>query len=188
MDMHNVLVSQEVRFWPLAAKTIVAHTVTYFIMGLLASTLLDYASWYAEPELSGFMRQLDDPMVMAGVLFQPLRGLLFAVAFYLLRGQLFGRPNGWLIMWAMLVLLGILSTFGPAPGSIEGMVYTILPFAYHLRGWPEVMGQALIFSWLLTYWVTHPEKRWLSWLLAAAFVVALLLPLLGFLAMGVAGP
>jgi hypothetical protein len=173
--------TREVKFIPLAAKTIVVHTVTYFVMGLLASTLLDYGSWYAESYLSGFMRQIDDPMVMAGPLFQPIRGLLFAVVFYLLRDVLFGRKNGWLVMWAILVLVGILATFGPAPGSIEGMVYTILPFWDHLKGWPEVMIQALLFALLLTYWVDHPEKRWLTWLLVGAFIIVLLLPAMGLL-------
>lgn len=172
---------QEVKFVPLALKTIVVHTVTYFIMGLLASTLFDYGSWYAEPPLSNFMRQIDDPLVMAGPIFQPLRGFLFAIVFYLLRDLLFGRKNGWLIMWAVLVLVGVLSTFGPSPGSIEGMVYTILPLGDHLKGWPEVMIQALLFALLLTYWVEHPEKRWLTWLLVAIFVVVTVLPALGLL-------
>ncbi len=173
--------AEEIKFIPLAIKTIVVHTVTYFVMGLLASTLLDYGSWYAESYLSGFMRQIEDPMVMAGPLFQPIRGLLFAVVFYLLRDVLFGRKNGWLIMWVILVFVGILSTFGPSPGSVEGMIYTIVPFWDHVKGWPEVMIQALLFAVTLTYWVEHPEKRWMTWLLAAAFVIMMLLPLMGLL-------
>jgi len=173
--------AQEIKFIPLAAKTIVVHTVTYFVMGLLASTLLNYGSWYAESYLSGFMRQIDDPMVMAGPLFQPIRGLLFAVVFYLLRDVLFGRKNGWLIMWVILVFVGILSTFGPSPGSVEGMIYTIVPFLDHFKGWPEVMIQALLFALILTYWVEYPQKRWLTWLLVAAFVIVLLLPTMGLL-------
>lgn len=173
--------TEDVRFFPLAVKTIIVHTVTYFFMGLIASTLLDYGSWYAESYLSGFMRQINDPLVMAGPLFQPIRGLLFAVVFYLLRDLLFGRRNGWLIMWVMLVFVGILSTFGPSPGSVEGMIYTIVPFADHFKGWPEVMIQALLFSLILTYWVVHPEKRWLTWLLVVVFVIVLILPLLGLL-------
>ena len=173
--------AQEVKFIPLAVKTIVVHAVTYFVMGLLASTLLNYGSWYAESYLSGFMRQIDNPMVMAGPLLQPIRGLLFAVVFYLLRDVLFGRKHGWLIMWVILVFIGILSTFGPSPGSVEGMIYTIMPFWDHLKGWPEVMIQALLFSLILTYWVEHPEKRWLTWLLVAAFIIVLLLPTMGLL-------
>ena len=173
--------SQEVKFIPLAVKTIVVHTVTYFIMGLLASTLLNYGSWYAESTLSGFMRQIDDPLVMAGPLFQPIRGLLFAVVFYLLRDVLFGRKRGWLIMWVILVFVGVLSTFGPSPGSVEGMIYTIVPFWDQLKGWPEVMIQALLLALILTCWVDHPEKRWLTWVLVAIFIIFLLLPVLGLL-------
>lgn len=175
------MVFREVRFIPLALKTIVVHTVTYFLMGLLASTLLDYGSWYAESYLSGFMRQIDDRMVMAGPIFQPIRGLLFAVVFYLLRDILFHRRNGWLIMWVLLVFVGVLSTFGPSPGSVEGMIYTIVPLWDHFKGWPEVMVQALLLALMLTYWVNHPEKRWLTWVLVALFLIVLLLPVMGLL-------
>jgi hypothetical protein len=55
-------------------KTIVTHTVTYFIMGLLASTILDYTRFFAESALNLMMRPTSDPLVMAGPLFQPIRG------------------------------------------------------------------------------------------------------------------
>lgn len=165
----------------LAIKTIVAHSITYFLMGMLASTLLGYAESFARPWMACWMRQTDDPIVMAGPLFQPIRGLLFALAFYPLRETLFGRKNGWLIMWWLLVALGILSTFGPSPGSVEGMLYTVIPISQQLTGWLEVVPQALLLSVILFYWVNHPEKRWLTWLLVAVFVVMLLMPALGLL-------
>jgi hypothetical protein len=43
------------------------------------------------------------------------------------------------------------------------------------------MLQALFFSLLLYYWVNHPGKKWLTWLLIAVFVVILVLPALGLL-------
>jgi hypothetical protein len=98
-------------------KTIVTHTVTYFIMGLLASTILDYTRFFADSNLNLMMRQTNDPWVMIGPLFQPIRGLLFGIVFYLLREPFFGKKNGWLVMWFMLVVVGIISTFGPTPGS-----------------------------------------------------------------------
>lgn len=168
-------------FLGIALKTIVVHTVTYFFMGLLASLLLDYSTRFADPSLSLLMRQTDDPWVMAGPLFQPIRGILFAIVFYFLREVFFGRKNGWLLMWLVLVIVGIFSTFGPTPGSIEGVIYTTLPWWTHVFGLPEVILQALLFSVILYYWVNHPEKRWLSWVLGAAFLVCLALPLLGLL-------
>jgi len=173
-------------FPTLAVKTIIAHTITYFLMGMLAASLLGYAESFARPWMACWMRQTDDPIVMAGPLFAPIRGLIFAAAFYPLRETLFGRKKGWLIIWWLLVALGILSTFGPAPGSVEGMIYTVIPISQQLTGWLEVVPQALLLSITLFYWVNHPEKRWLTWLLVAAFVVLLLMPLLGLL-VGVLG-
>lgn len=100
---------------------------------------------------------------MAGSLFQPTPGLLFAVVFYLLREVFFGRENGWLILWLVLVVVGIFSTFGPTPSSIEGLVYTNLPLWSHYFGLPEVLLQLLLLSVILFYWVNHPERRRLNW-------------------------
>ncbi|MCK6562104.1 hypothetical protein L6R21_23125 [bacterium] len=168
-------------FMTLAIKTIVVHTITYFLMGILASTFLNYAERFARPEMACWMRQLDDPLIMAGPLLQPIRGLIFALAFYPLREILFGRKNGWLILWWLLVALGILSTFGPPPGSIEGMIYTRIPILDQLVGWLEVVPQALLLSVILFYWVNHPEKKWLNWVMGAVFFVMILMPVAGLL-------
>jgi hypothetical protein len=168
-------------FLTLAVKTIVVHTITYALMGMLAFTLLGYEEAFARPWMACWMRQTDEPVVMAGPLFQPLRGLIFALAFYPLRDVLFGKKKGWLVLWWLLVSLGILSTFGPAPGSIEGMVYTVIPLSQQFVGWREVVPQALLLSVILFYWVNHPEKRWVNWLMGAIFVLMLLLPALGLL-------
>jgi len=162
-------------------KTSVTHTVTYFIMGLLASTMLDYARFYAESSLNLMMRQTNDPWVMAGPLFQPIRGILFGIVFYLLRDSFFGRKNGWLVMWIVLVVVGIFGTFGPTPGSLEGMLFTVFPLWVHLRGLPEVLLQSLFLSFILVYWVNHPQKKWLNWVMGIAFFVLMSFPILGLL-------
>lgn len=173
--------NNQIGFAGLAVKTAVAHTVTYFIMGILAATFLDYAERFARPEMACWMRQLDDPLIMAGPLFQPFRGLIFALAFYPLREIFFAKKNGWLIMWWTLVGLGILSTFGPPPGSIEGMIYTRIPITDQLIGWLEVVPQALLLSVILFYWVNHPEKKWLNWLLGIIFFLMVFFPTIGLL-------
>jgi drug/metabolite transporter (DMT)-like permease len=140
-------------FFELTVKTIVVHTVTYFIIGLIAFTVFNYAVSYAEPGMAAFMRQTDDPIVALGPALQPFRGILFALAFFPLQETLFERKNGWLVTWSLLVILGIFSTFAPAPGSVEGLIYTTLPLRSQLSGG------------LLYYWVNHPEVRWLNWML-----------------------
>ncbi len=175
-------------FWAITLRTMVIHTITYFAMGLLAFSLLDYSARFAEPPLSHFMRQTDDPLVMAGVLFQPLRGLLFGMVFYLLRDSLFTKQSGWLTAWIMLFIVGIFSTFGPAPGSIEGFVYTTIPMGIQLFGLPEVVLQSLLLAVLTVHWVKRSNVRWLNRGLSALFAVVLLLPLLGLLARQAVAP
>ena len=167
------------RFLALVAKTAVSHSLTYFLMGILAAHFLNYEALFSQPN-SG-LRPFDSPWIMAGPLLQPLRGLVFASVFYFFRERLFGPKHGWLLMGWMLIAIGILSTFAAASGSIEGMIYTTQPIRRQLRGWLEVVPQALLLSALLCYWVNHPEKKWLNWLLGIVFFVVMALPVLGLL-------
>jgi hypothetical protein len=164
----------------LIVKTSVVHTVTYFVMGILALTVLNYTEAFATGPLGSFMRPTDSAWVAAGPMFQPIRGLIFALAFYPLREIFFNRKNGWLILWWVLVALGILSTFGAAPGSVEGIVYTIIPVT--ITSYVEVVPQAFLLSWILFYWVNHPEKKWISWVLGIFFVLIILMSALGVMA------
>ncbi len=168
-------------FWEITHKSIVTHTVTYFIAGILAMTLFDYAELFADPNNAYPMRLLSDPIVYAAPLFQPLRGLLFGVIFYLLRDVLFRPRDGWLILWALLFIVGILNPFGPAPGSIEGMLFTTPSVWSQIMGLREIVFQALILSLLLWYWVRTPDKRWLTWLMSTAFVLILIMSVMGVL-------
>ena len=172
----------QIGFAVLAIKTIIVHTITYFLMGVLAYYGLDYAERFARPELACWMRQTNDPMVILGPLFQPIRGAIFALAFFPVREILFGKKNGWLVSWWLLVALGILSTFGPAPASVEGMLYTVIPISDQLTGWLEVVPQALLLSVILFYWVNHPEKKWLNWVMGVVFFLLIIMPVAGLLA------
>ena len=165
----------------LTVKTVVVHTVTYFLAGLLAYTLGGYEKTFSEPPLSYFMRPTSDRLVMAGPLFQPIRGVIFALALYPLRRVVFAEKRGWLILWWLLLALGVLATFGPAPGSVEGLIYTIIPPRAQMLGLWEVLLQSLLFSVVLYYWVNHPERRWMGWALGIAFCIVMILPLMGLL-------
>jgi hypothetical protein len=167
-------------------KTVVAHTVTYFIVGAAAFILFDYRELITSTAFGTNFRPLDHPLIIAGPLLQPIRGGLFGLMFYLLRVPFFGSRHGWLVMWATLVVFGILGTFAAPAGSIEGMIYTTLPLSLHLIGLPEVLVQSLLLSCLVFYWVTSPEKRWIGWTLRFGFglVIVLLATVLIAMAMG----
>jgi uncharacterized membrane protein len=173
---------KQLTLWGIVVKTTVIHTLTYFVMGLIALSLFNYTARFADPAVSSLMRQTDDPLVQAGVLFQPIRGVLFGLVFYLLRDVFFRQKNGWLFIWITLVVIGIISTFGTAPGSIESLIYTKASFNGLWVGEIEVLSQSFLLSFLTYYWVTHNEKRWLKWVLGILFCIALLLPALGLLA------
>jgi len=165
----------------LVVKTVVVHTVTYFIAGVLAYTINDYQMAYARPPLSYIMRPTTDAIVMAGPLFQPLRGIIFALALYPLRTILFEQRRGWLILWWLLLALGVLSTFGPAFGSVEGLIYTVVPPRTQIVGLWEVVLQSFLLSFILYHWVRGPRRRWLDWTLGVAFLIVVALPVLGLL-------
>jgi magnesium-transporting ATPase (P-type) len=170
----------QVRFLPLATKTVVCHTITYFICGALAYKFLHYADVINNPT-SG-MRPVTSMWVILGAPLQIFRGVLFAAVFYPFRERLFWRKDGWLMMALMLIGLGILGTFAAPGGSLEGFIYTTTPTLMQMRGYLEVVSQALLLSALLCYWVNHPAKKWLSWTLGTIYVICVALPVLGTLA------
>lgn len=168
------------RFLSLTLKTIVCHTVTYFIMGALAYHFLHYADILNNPN-SG-MRPTTSLWVLFGPVLQVFRGVLFASVLYPFRETLFGRKDGWLLIAWILIGVGILGTFAAPPGSLEGLIYTTIPVRMQLRGYLEIIPQALLLSALLFFWVRHPGKKWLAWSLCVPYALCVVLPLLGMLA------
>ena len=168
-------------FSSIAFKTTLVHTTSYFIVGFLAFMVFDYSVKYADPVVAATLRQTNHPLVLSGPLFQILRGLLFGIVFYSLRDTFISRQRGWIISWLTLVIVGILSPFSSAPGSIEGIVYTTLPMWFHIMSLPELLVQSFLLAFLTHFWINHPEKKWLSLLFKISFTIIILLVLLGLL-------
>jgi hypothetical protein len=145
-------------FFVFALHVIIAHTITYFLFGLLMSNVFHYGQIFEMPVIRDYMLPMDQHNVLIGPFMQPLRGLLFAIALWPLRGFLIEKKRGWLILWGLLVMVGILSTPAASPGSIEGMLYTKLPMWYHWIGFPEVGLQTLVFSIWLVWWERQSVK------------------------------
>ena len=173
--------SPQPSFWSILYRTIISHTVTYFVTGVVASILLGYATRMIRPDVAPIIRKITDPILMASPLFQPVRATLLAIVFYLLRDVLFSNRKGWLIMWCMLVVIGILTPFSASWGGIEGMIFFNSPVWDHIVGWPEVFSQTLILSVILTYWVDHPKSKRLHAILLVGFILTMLLSIIGLL-------
>ena len=139
-------------FLAFTLRVIVAHTLTYFIFGIIMSNVFDYGEVFKREVIRDYMLPIDEHNVLMGPFMQPVRGLIFAIGLWPLRSFLLGKKRGWLTLWGLLVTIGILSTPAAAPGSIEGMLYSKLPMWYHLIGYPEIMLQTLVFSIWLVWW------------------------------------
>jgi hypothetical protein len=88
------------------------------------------------------------------------RGLVFAIVLYPFRRVFLDEDRGWLKLWGLVFGLGILSTYGPSPGSIEGIIYTKIPPLDQIWGLRETVAQSLVFSTLLVAWYRKPHRAW----------------------------
>lgn len=177
----QVMNDSQPSFRSILYRTIVSHTVTYFVTGIVASILLGYATRMIQPDVAPIIRKITDPVLIASPLFQPIRAALLAIVFYLLRDILFSNRKGWLIMWCMLIVIGILTPFSASWGGIEGMIFFNLPLWDHVVGWPEVFIQTLMLSVTLTYWTDHPKSYRLQVILLVGFILTMLLPVIALL-------
>ncbi len=164
----------EERFTRFFLRVSACHMVTYFVAGVLAFTLLDYASAFQSEHFACWMRPTTSKWVAAGPGLQWIRGFIFAVALYPLHQVFLQREGGWLTLWGLLLGLGILSTYGPAPGSVEGLIYTTIPPLDQVKGLMEVVGQSLAFSVLLFAWYRRPHKAWAVAFYGLAVLVVLM--------------
>lgn len=137
-------------------KVTLAHVLTYFLVGTIAATTIDYESLFAQPVVRDYMREFGSVSLFVGPVVQVVRGLVVAAVLLPFRSALATR-RGWLWLWLLLVGVGILSTAAAAPSSIEGVVYTQLPLWYHLIGLPEILLQTLLFSVLTWLIARHPD-------------------------------
>ncbi len=143
--------------------------------------IFNYPRLFAETDLRFIMRPTTDRWVKLGLLFQPIRGAIFGIAFVMLRQPFLNDRGGWLTMWIVLILLCILSSFGPNSTSIEGLIFTKIPLRIHLMGLPEILSQSFLLSFVVYHWVKTPEMHWLGITLWTLFIVAVTAPLLGLL-------
>jgi hypothetical protein len=150
----------EDRFGRFFLRVSACHMVTYFVAGVLAFTLLDYATAFQSPWYACWMRPTTSTWVALGPGLQWIRGFVFALVLFPFRPVFLEGRLGWLKLWGLLAGIGILSTYGPAPGSVEGFLYTTIPPLQQVKGLSEVVGQSLAFSILLVTWYRRPRKAW----------------------------
>ncbi len=154
------------------ARVTIIHVLTYIFCGIIFSTLFNYNELFLLGNAKYFMRDTGSLSSVIGPSIQVIRGVIFGFVLLLFKDSVFGKPMAWLRLWAIVATLGIINTPGPAPFSIEGIIYTQLPLEFHLKGAPEILCQTLLFSIFITR--RKREKIKLSGTTGTAFTVAII--------------
>ncbi len=134
------------------------HVITYFIIGILSMYIFNYRNLFESGNLGLIMKPLDSPWVPLGPGLQIFRGLIFAIVLWPFKSIFLSKEKGWLKLWLLFIGLSILSTFGPAIGSIDGMIYTTIPIKQQLTFLPELVIQSFLLSFCIYYWYQKPKK------------------------------
>jgi len=137
-----------------------SHVLAYFFAGIFALTFMGYREQFASGSLSLLMLPVDSPRVALGPMLQILRGLVIGLVLLPLRNVFIGDKNGGIKLGLLVFGLSAISAIGPAPGSFEGVIYTVLPLQYHLLGLPETLLYVTLFTAMFRF-SCMKERRWL---------------------------
>jgi len=140
-----MLKNEKMRF---VIKVAVAHIATYIICGIFFSQIFNYEENWQAGVFGSQMRDYNSIIIFFGPFFQIIRGLLFGGILLLIPRDFFSQKLSWLKLWAVIAGIGIINTPGPGLGSIEGVIYTVVPLKAYV-GCVEIFVQTLWFSWLV---------------------------------------
>jgi len=164
-----------------AWRVTVAHTIAYFIAGIIVMNLFNYPELISSGTLSLFMKPTSTPIVVFGPCLQIIRGLIMALVLLPIRKVFTEGKYGFLKLGLLILGLSVLSTFAAAGGSIDGFIYTKLSFMEQIIGYPEAILWIFIFIGIL--WVSYKfEKKVISIIAIILFILIVLMSTLGYLA------
>ena len=158
-----------------------AHVIAYFIAGILAMNLFKYDNLFSSGILSCLMKPITDPTVaIGGTSLQLIRGIIVALILLPLRKVFIEEKYGFLKLGLLILGLSVLSTFGPAFGSIEGFIYTKMSFMEQITGYPEAIIWISLFVGIL--WVFYKfEKKVISIIAIILLTLIVLMGIAGYI-------
>ena len=126
-------------------KITIIHVITYTICGMIFMQLFDYHSTLDQAG----MRDTNSLIVGLAPVIQIIRGGAFGIVLWVLRNSFVHNKYGWLIIWMMIVIVGIINTPSTSPGSIEYLIYCKPinePWNLEVGGMIEILMQTFLFS------------------------------------------
>jgi len=162
-------------FW----KVTYAHTIAYFIAGVLAMSFMNYEAIWATEIMSGFYRPIDSLIVgLGGTILQIPRGILIALFILPLRKVFFEEKLGLLKLGLIVFGFSVISTIGAVCSSYEGFIYLKLPLEIHLMGYFECILYISLFIGILFIAQKFAHKKVVTVL---AIVLTVLIALMGII-------
>ncbi|MCL2067067.1 MAG: hypothetical protein FWG99_06345 [Treponema sp.] len=164
-------------FWQITS----AHTISYFIAGIIAVTFFDYREWWATEAFSAFYRDINSPIVaLGGGFLQIFRGIFVALILLPVRKTFFEEKYGLLKLALIIFGFSVVSTYGAVITSFEGLIYLKVPFIYHIKGIPEGLIWLSLFIGILYISIKYSHKKIIT-ILSIVFVVLIsLLTIMGY--------
>ena len=98
------------------------------------------------------------PFGLMAITGQLLRALAFALVFYPFYNILFETTRGRLILFGAMWGVALFGSVEPQPGSIEGIIYTVISFPEHIYALLAIALQMLLFVWLFIKWEMFSQK------------------------------
>jgi len=126
-----------------------AHTIAYFIAGLLSKIFMNYDELWATEIMSSFYRPIDAPIISLAIFLQMPRGILIALFILPLRKAFFVENRGLLKLGLIVLGFSAISTIGAVCSSYEGYIFLKLPLEIHLIGYPEILFYISLFVGIL---------------------------------------
>ena len=157
-----------------------AHTIAYFIAGLFAMNLFNYAELMSSGTLSLFMKPTTAPIVCLGPCLQIIRGIIMALVLLPFRKIFTEEKYGFLKLGLLILGLSVLSTFAAAFGSVDGFIYTTASFVEQIIGYPEAILWISLFVAIL--WILYKfEKKVINMAAIILLILIALMSIMGYL-------
>ena len=163
--------------WQIAS----AHTVAYFIAGILSIGLFNYAELWTSEALSSFYRPLDDPLIALSTVFQLLRGIIIALIILPLRKPFFEEKNGLLKLCLIVIGFSLISTIGAPWGSFESYIYTQIPLEHQLMAYPESLLYMALFIGILFIFKKFGHIKVVTLLSVISTILVCLISVMGYM-------
>jgi hypothetical protein len=163
-------------------RVIVAHTIAYFIAGIIAMNLFNYSELFLSGTFSLFMKPATEPIIALGPCLQIIRGVIMALVLLPVRKVFTEEKYGFLKLGLLVFGLSVLSTFAAAFGSIDGFIYTKLSLVEQIIGYPEAFLWISLFIGIL--WILYKfEKKVINITAIISFTLIVLMSTFGYFAL-----